>query len=92
MTVALVTRADVEVCLVTGQGEALIDAQPLVSGSEQGPFPAADNYRLDLDGGGAVKLTLDGKSQLVSSEDSASYDIDSNGVKKASSYQGPGCP
>jgi helix-turn-helix protein len=92
VTVALVTRADVEVCLVTGQGEALIDAQPLVSGSEQGPFPAADNYRLDLDGGGAVKLTLDGKSQLVSSEDSASYQIDSNGVKKASSYQGPGCP
>jgi hypothetical protein len=92
VTVALVTRADMEVCLVTGQGEALIDAQTLVSGSEEGPFGPADNYRLDLESGGAVTLTLDGKSQLVRSATPASYEIDSNGIKKASSYQGPGCP
>jgi helix-turn-helix protein len=92
VTLALVTRADMEVCLVTGQGQALIDAQTLISGAEEGPFPKADNYRLDLDSGGAVELTLDGKPHLVRSPTPASYKIDSNGIKKTSSFKGPDCP
>jgi cytoskeletal protein RodZ len=92
VTLKLVTRADMEICLVTGQGEALIDAQTLGPGAEEGPFPKADNYRLDLDSGGAVKLTLDGKAHKVSSATPASYMIDSNGIKKTTSFKGPGCP
>ena len=62
VTVALITRDSMEVCLVTGDGRALIDGQTLISGAEEGPFqPPADNYRLDLSSGGALTLTLDGK-------------------------------
>jgi hypothetical protein len=92
VTVSLVTRAAMEVCLVTGQGEALIDGQTLSSGAQEGPFPPADNYRLDLDSGGAVTLTLDGKAHLVRSPAAATYLIDANGIEKAPSYRGPGCP
>jgi helix-turn-helix protein len=93
LTLGLVPRAAMEVCLVTGDGRALIDGQTLVSGAAQGPFqPPAENYRLDLDSGGVVELRLDGKSHLVRSATPATYQIDSNGIKKASSFKGPGCP
>ena len=89
---ALVTRDSMELCLVTGDGRALIDGQALVLGTEAGPFtPPADNYRLDLPTGGALTLTLDGKSQPVRSRDPASYRISSGGVK-STSFKGPQCP
>ena len=92
VTLALVTRDSMEVCLVTGDGRALIDAQTLISGAKEGPFqPPADNYRLDLSSGGAVTLTLDGKPRLVRSRQPASYQISSDGVKPTS-FKGPGCP
>ena len=92
VTVSLVTRDDMEVCLVTGDGRALIDAQTLISGANEGPFqPPADNNRLDLDSGGAVTLTLDGKSHSVRSKVPASYNISSDGIQPTS-FQGPGCP
>jgi cytoskeleton protein RodZ len=92
VTLALVTRNDMEVCLVTGDGRALIDAQTLISGANEGPFqPAADNYRLDLDSGGAVTLTLDGKQHTVRSRTPASYNISSDGIQ-STSFKGPGCP
>jgi cytoskeleton protein RodZ len=90
--VALITRDSMEVCLVTGDGRALIDAQTLVSGVKEGPFqPPADNYRLDLPSGGAVTLTLDGKPLLVQSRAPESYLISSDGVQ-STSYKGPDCP
>ena len=47
VTVALITRDAMEVCLVTGDGRALIDSQTLISDSKEGPFqPPADHYRL----------------------------------------------
>jgi helix-turn-helix protein len=92
VTVALITRDSMEVCLVTGDGRALIDAQTLISGSKEGPFqPPADNYRLDLSSGGAVTLTLDGKPRLVRSPVPASYEISSRGVQPTS-FKGPDCP
>jgi len=92
VTVALVTRNDMQVCLVTGDGRALIDAQTLISGASEGPFqPPADNYRLDLDSGGAVTLTLDGKDHTVRSKAPASYDISSHGIQPTS-FKGPSCP
>ena len=92
VTVSLVTRDSMEVCLVTGDGRALIDAQTLISGADEGPFqPPADNYRLDLDSGGAVTLTLDGKHHTVRSRTPASYDISSDGIQ-ATTFKGPSCP
>jgi len=92
VTVALVTRDSMEVCLVTGDGRALIDAQTLISGAKEGPFqPPADNYRLDLSSGGAVTLSLNGKPRLVRSKVPASYQISSRGVQPTS-YKGPDCP
>jgi hypothetical protein len=89
---SLVTRDSMEVCLVTGDGRALIDGQALVSGTEAGPFtPPADNYRLDLPTGGKLTLTLDGEARPVSSRQQASYLISSDGVK-STSFKGPGCP
>ena len=92
VTVALVTRDSMEVCLVTGDGRALIDGQTLISGVEEGPFqPPADNYRLDLPSGGALTLTLDGKPRPVRSQGAASYQISSRGVQPTS-FKGPDCP
>ena len=92
VTVALVTRDSMEVCLVTGDGRALIDAQTLISGAKEGPFqPPADNYRLDLSSGGAITLTLDGKPRRVASQAPASYQISSRGVQ-TTSFKGPDCP
>ncbi len=92
VTVALVTRDSMEVCLVTGDGRALIDAQTLISGAKEGPFqPPADNYRLDLSSGGAITLILDGKSRPLRSQAPASYQISSRGVQPTS-FKGPDCP
>ena len=90
--IALVTRADMEVCLVTGQGEALIDAQTLVSGTSAGPYGPADNYRLDLQNGGPIKVEIDGTPHPLDPGSPATYHIDSNGIEKAPEYRGPGCP
>jgi hypothetical protein len=92
VTVSLVTRDSMEVCLVTGDGRALIDGQTLISGTQEGPFqPPADNYRLDLSDGGELTLTLAGKPTRVSSGEPASFQISSRGVKPTS-FQGPECP
>jgi hypothetical protein len=92
VTLSLVTHDDMLVCLVPGHGRPLIDSQTLISGSKEGPFlPPAKNYRLDLESGGAVTLTLDGKPQRVHSKEPASFEIDSNGVV-ATSFEGPNCP
>jgi hypothetical protein len=90
--VSLVTRDSMEVCLVTGDGRALLDGQTLISGTEEGPFnPPADNYRLDLTSGGALTLTLNGKQRLVSSREPASYKINDDGLRPTS-FKGRGCP
>jgi hypothetical protein len=70
----------------------LIDSQVLATGSREGPFlPPADNYRLDLETGGTVSLTLDGESQPVGSKRPASFNIDSDGVEPTS-FEGRNCP
>jgi transcriptional regulator with XRE-family HTH domain len=92
VTVALITRDAMEVCLVTGDGRALIDSQTLISDSKQGPFqPPADHYRLDLTSGGALTLILDGKPRSLRARGPASYEISDEGVKPTS-YKGPACP
>jgi transcriptional regulator with XRE-family HTH domain len=92
VVVALKTHDDMEVCLVTGDGRALIDSQTLVSEAKEGPFqPPADHYRLDLVSGGAVTLRLDGKPHLVRSKRPASFEISSGEIKPID-FKGPDCP
>ena len=93
MTLALVTRDAMEVCLVTGDGRPLIDSQTLISGAQGGPFqPPADNYRLDLDSGGAVTLTLDGKPHAVHSQDAGQLRRSTPTASRPTSFKGPDCP
>jgi cytoskeleton protein RodZ len=92
VTVALVTRDSMVVCLVTGDGRALIDEQTLISGVKEGPFqPPADNYRLDLPSGGAATVIVDGQPRLVRTTQRASYEIDSNGIDRTA-FEGRSCP
>ncbi len=91
VTLSVVTHDDMQICLVPGHGRPLIDSQTLISGTKGGPFPAAKNYRLDLDSGGTVTVTLDGTPQRVHSKQPASFNIDSNGIV-ATSFEGPNCP
>ena len=92
VTVALITRDAMEVCLVTGDGRALIDSQTLISDSKEGPFqPPADHYRLDLTSGGALTLILDGQSRPLRSRGPTSYEISHKSVEQIS-YKGPRCP
>ena len=92
VTIALVTHDDMLVCLVPGHGRPLIDSQTLISGSKEGPFvPPAENYRLDLESGGAATVTLDGKPERVHSKKPASFNIDANGIQPTT-FKGPNCP
>jgi cytoskeleton protein RodZ len=91
VTLSLTTHDDMVVCLLPGHGRPLIDSQTLIAGAQEGPFPPADNYRLDLDSGGAVTLTMDGKPQRVHSKRPASFAIDSSGVRQID-FAGPNCP
>ena len=92
VNVSLITRDSMEVCLVTGDGRALIDGQTLISGVKEGPFePPADNYRLDLSSGGALTLTLDGKPRSVSSARAGEL-RDQRRRRSIRDLQGPGVP
>jgi hypothetical protein len=91
-TISLVTHADMQICLVPGHGRPLIDSQTLISGAQEGPFvPPADHYRLDLDSGGAVTLTLNGTPHRIRSKAPASYAIASSGIQPLG-FKGPNCP
>lgn len=92
VTLSLVTHDDMVICLLPGHGRPLIDSQTLITGSKEGPFePAAENYRLDLDSGGKVTVTLAGKPHPVHSKKPASFAIDANGIRPIS-FKGPNCP
>ena len=91
VTLSLITRDDMEICLVPGHGRPVIDSQTLISGAKEGPFPPTVNYRLDLDTGGGVTVTINGSSHGVHSKGPASYAVDSGGVHPIS-FAGPNCP
>jgi hypothetical protein len=92
VSLALSPRDDVELCLVRADGTPQIDSQTLTAGSHAGPFnPSSDRYRLDLDSGGAVELTVNGKALRVGSKRPSSYLITSGGVRPID-FKGPGCP
>ena len=90
VTLSLLARQDIRVCLVR-DGQAVIDAQALDLGSTSGPFQPADRYRLDLESGGRVELTVNGRHQIASAPRQASFVITAAGVR-AIDFAGPRCP
>jgi len=92
VTVSLVTHGAMEICLLPGHGQPLIDSQVLSAGRREGPFlPPADNYRLDLDDGGFVTVLLGGEPHPVRSRRPASYAIDADGIREVG-FKGRNCP
>lgn len=82
--------ASVQVCLVGGSGEALIDAQVLSAGAPE-EFSGERSYRLDLESGGSVKLEVGDETERIEVGEAASFEADSNGIRGVD-YAGPDCP
>lgn len=80
----------IEICLVAGTDEALVDAQVLAPGAVE-QFGDVKNYRLDLGSAGAVRLTVGGDSRRIESAGTASFEADSEGIREVD-YAGPDCP
>lgn len=89
----LEAKNDVELCLVKGRRQALIDAQTVRSGSREGPFTGKE-FRLDVMSGGTLTLRLDGERVRVSSRDPARYVVTDRGARPAAypPRQRAGCP
>ena len=81
--------AATRMCLVGG-GEALIDSQMLAAGATE-TFTGENQYRLDLIGGGSVKVKADGDEQKLEPDGDASFEADSDGIREIT-YAGPDCP
>lgn len=79
----------VRVCLVGG-GEPLIDSQVLVEGGSE-EFGGEKRYRLDLVGGGTVRLAAGGEEKKLEAEDDVSFEADDAGIREIG-YAGPECP
>jgi len=82
--------ASVQVCLVGGSDDALIDAQVLPAGTPE-EFSGERSYRLDLATGGTVKLEVGKEAQKLEVSKASSFEVDSNGIRDVD-YAGPDCP
>lgn len=79
----------VEVCVAT-KGEALVDSQVLAEGTRE-EFSGERRYRVDLPGGGAVRVKGGGAESRLGSDAAASWEVNSNGIGEID-YAGPDCP
>ena len=82
--------ASIQVCLVGGSNDALLDSQVLSEGDLE-EFGGQRRYRLDLASGGDVRFVVGEESERLSSEEAASFEGDSEGIR-AIDYAGPDCP
>lgn len=80
----------ISVCLVGDDKSALIDSQVLAEGADE-QFSGERKYRLDLDGGGTVKLRVGEDEQKIDAPGDASFEATSRGIEEIS-YAGPDCP
>ncbi|MEZ5156696.1 MAG: helix-turn-helix domain-containing protein [Solirubrobacterales bacterium] len=81
--------ASTRICLVGG-GEALIDSQVLTAGATE-KFGGESKYRLDLIGGGSVRVQAGADEQKLEPGGNASYEADSRGIEEID-FAGPDCP
>jgi hypothetical protein len=82
--------SEVRICLVGDSRNPLVDSQVLTEGAVE-EFSGQMTYRLDLAGGGTVKLTVGGEEQKLEASDDASFEADAKGISEIS-YAGPNCP
>ena len=80
----------VQICLVGDERATLIDSQVFSSGAEE-TFEGEKSYRLDLAGGGTVRLQVGDEEQRIEASGDASYEADSRGISEIE-YAGPDCP
>ncbi len=80
----------VQICLVGDGEEALIPAQVLAAGASE-RFDGNRSYRLDLDGGGVVRVTAGEEKEKLKASGNASFEADSEGIREID-YAGPDCP
>jgi hypothetical protein len=62
----------------------------LIAGSRSGPYHAVQ-FRLDLESGGIVDLSLNGKRHPMRSDGPVTYQISSAGID-VTGFKGPDCP
>ncbi len=79
----------VQVC-VASSGEALVDGQVLAEGATE-EFSGEKRYRIDLPGGGEVRVQAGSASEKLSADGEASWEANSNGISEID-YAGPDCP
>ena len=77
------------VCLVAG-GDALVDSQVLAVGATE-EYSGEKSYRLDLVGGGTVRMKAGGEEKKLEADGDASFEADQDGIREID-YAGPDCP
>jgi len=78
------------ICLV-GDGKLLIDSAQVQAAGAKEEFGGEKRYRLDLVGGGTVRLTAAGEEKKLEAGDDASFEADQRGIREIG-YAGPECP
>jgi cytoskeletal protein RodZ len=90
LSVELSPTADVWVCLVDDQGQALVDGVILTSGETQGPFTGR-SFEATF-GNGSVQMTVNGEpASIPASASPLNYRITPTGAKELASGSGPSC-
>jgi len=89
VSLTIVASSDTEVCAVDAEGEALIDAQLLIAGTEE-DLGSSRRFQIDLTDG-AVELVIDGASKRVEAGDPVTLAITEEGAQPIG-YTGPECP
>jgi cytoskeleton protein RodZ len=89
VAVKLVARSPTEVCLVSGDGDVLLDNQVLANQDEE-TFEA-ERFELALSPG-VVVLTLNGDSQRLESDVPLSYQLTPRGLRGEAPDPNPDCP
>ena len=80
----------VRICLV-GDSHEPADRLAGAGRGREREFSGEKSYRLDLAGGGTVKLQVGGEEQKLEASDDASFEADAKGISEIS-YAGPNCP
>jgi hypothetical protein len=89
VSLTIVASSDTEVCAVDAEGEALIDAQLLIAGTEE-DLGRSRRFQVDLTDG-AVDLVIDGAVKRVEAGDPVTLAITDQGARPIG-YTGPECP
>jgi helix-turn-helix protein len=91
VSVRLAANAEVWVCLLDAEGQALVNGQVLLAGAEEGPF-RSDSFTLSF-GNGEVSMWIDGQQASIPETPSpVGYEIDESGeLTPLSEVERPTC-